>query len=264
MLEIKDIPLFFGKPTDKAIIEPKDFVDDMFKITKIKKSVFPKKCVISFFRHQFEEFLSNNSIDKIKWAISVTPMVILEKNKEKLAYVFPGFGTYAATFLDRLIALGMERFVAIGSVGTLDENIKRGELIIPEFAIIDEGFSYHYIEPSRYSYPSKRLLKIAKGYFNKNNIEYKLGGTWTTEALHRETFRKRDKFLKEGCLTVEMEASALFSVANCRKKDIMALFSVGDCIGGKKWKSRKDSKTISKIQKTDSILLDYAVSILGS
>ncbi|NCN39453.1 MAG: nucleoside phosphorylase [Candidatus Aenigmarchaeota archaeon] len=264
MLEKNTLPLFFGKSTDKAIIEPEDFVNDMIKITNTKKSVFPKKCIISFFNHQFEKFLNNKSIKKINWTINMTPMIILEKNNEKIGYVFPGFGTYAATFLDRLIALGMEKFVVIGTAGTLDEKMQRGELIIPEFAIIDEGFSYHYIEPSRYSYPSKKFLRIAKEYFDKGNIKYKLGGTWTTEALHRETFRKRDEFLKEGCLTVEMETSALFSVAACRKRDIIALFSAGDCIGGKKWNSRKNSKTISKIQKKEGRLLDYAISILTS
>ena len=39
--------------------------------------------------------------------------------------------------------------------GVLDKSIKVGQLLVVEGSIRDEGFSYHYVEPSRIIYSQK-------------------------------------------------------------------------------------------------------------
>lgn len=48
-------------------------------------------------------------------------------------------------------------------------------------------------------------------------IAHVVGRTWTTDAIYRETRAKVDRRTAEGCIVVEMEAAALFAVAQYRR-----------------------------------------------
>jgi purine-nucleoside phosphorylase len=72
----------------------------------------------------------------------------------------------------------------------------------------------------------------------KNGLPYILGKTWTTDAFYRETIKKRDVRLQEGCLTVEMEAAALFAVAKFRGINIGQILYGGDMVVPEGWDHR--------------------------
>lgn len=55
----------------------------------------------------------------------------------------------SAGLLEDLIAMGFTHFIVCGGAGVLQKNIQVGHLIVPYSAVIDEGVSYHYIQPSR-------------------------------------------------------------------------------------------------------------------
>ena len=56
-----------------------------------------------------------------------------------------------------------------------------------EGAIRDEGFSYHYIEPSRYIYVDTKVNDKIIKYLSDNQVPYIKGLVWTTDAIFRET-----------------------------------------------------------------------------
>lgn len=70
--------------------------------------------------------------------------------------------------LDLFHAMGVEKVMFCGGGGVLDKNIEVGQILVVDGAIRDEGFSYHYIEPSRYIL--LRLLNIA--IFNSHIFQY--------------------------------------------------------------------------------------------
>jgi uridine phosphorylase len=107
-------------------------------------------------------------------------------------------------------------------------------------------------------------LKNIERTLKAHDVDYHRGGAWTTDAPYRETPRKVKKYFKEGCLAVEMEASALFSIAKYRKKHIGALLNAGDCVAGKKWDSRSIWKDFYK-EKTKMLrLLELSLESLHS
>jgi purine-nucleoside phosphorylase len=53
-----------------------------------------------------------------------------------------------------------------------------------------------------------------------------LGKTWTTDAFYRETPDKVARRRAEGCLTVEMETSAFFALAQFRQVAFAQCFMV--------------------------------------
>ncbi|HEX2618895.1 MAG TPA: phosphorylase, partial [Phototrophicaceae bacterium] len=62
--------------------------------------------------------------------------------------------------------------------------------------------------------------------------------TWTTDAIYRETPAKIAQRKAEGCITVEMEASAFFAIAQFREVIFGQMLYGGDDVSGETWDHR--------------------------
>ncbi|MBN1971957.1 MAG: nucleoside phosphorylase [Candidatus Delongbacteria bacterium] len=122
-----------------------------------------------------------------------------------------------------------------GSCGVLDKNAAKNGIIIPSSAIRDEGTSFHYMKPSREIILDAKVVSLIKSCLNELGIKYSIGKTWTTDAFYRETPRKVNSRREEGCISVEMETSAMSAVAKFRKVNFGAIFYTGDDITGDVW-----------------------------
>ena len=161
----------------------------------------------------------------------------------------------AATVFEELIALGGKKFLNIGTAGGLHHE----GIFLCNKALRDEGTSYHYIPHGKFTHPDKKLTeKLGKAIENKG-LEYFEGTTWTIDAPYRETKAEIEHYAKKGISTVEMEASALFAVAKCRKVKIASAFVVSDVLG-KKWKPKFNHH---KIKKSLNLLFDAAINCLS-
>jgi len=170
-----------------------------------------------------------------------------QTEKGDISLVGPFIGSpYAVMLLELLVAWGVEKFVLFGWCGALAPDVKIGDIVIPSAAIIDEGTSCHYPKnrKKQSSIPDDSLLaqpslEITKGIINAvngNDLTVHTGTIWTTDAIFRETLQKVSAFRRNGVLGVEMESSALFSVAAFRGVDIGALLIVSDELGSPKWR----------------------------
>lgn len=72
----------------------------------------------------------------------------------------------------------------------------------------------------------------------RHKVPYITGKTWTTDGFFRETPGKVELRRSEGCLTVEMEATAFFAVAHFRGVTLGQVIYGGDDVGGEEWDSR--------------------------
>jgi purine-nucleoside phosphorylase len=72
----------------------------------------------------------------------------------------------------------------------------------------------------------------------KHGVEYLISKTWTTDAPYRETPAKVQLRRSEGCLTVEMEAAALFAVARFRGAICAQMLYAGDDVSSTEWDHR--------------------------
>ena len=120
----------------------------------------------------------------------------------------------------------------------LDRNIEVGQLLVIDGAIRDEGFSYHYIEPSRYIYTKTEVTEKIIRYLEDNSISYIRGLTWTTDAIFRETADRIARRQEEGAKIVEMEQAGCIAVAEFRDFDYGALIYGGDDVSQEEWSSR--------------------------
>ncbi len=139
----------------------------------------------------------------------------------------------AAVQLEELIALGCENFLVIGPAGhptsKRKPELELGELLLPTNAWIFEGTSPHYGKHKQ-SAPSADAVKRLKNTLQDLGLQYSQGAVATTDALYRETEPFLQKLLEKQVLAIEMELSALFSVAHFHSKAIAGLVFISDLV----------------------------------
>jgi nucleoside phosphorylase len=128
------------------------------------------------------------------------------------------------TQMENLAYLGTRRFVVVGAAGSIAEDVRPGATLVPTAAVRDDGISQHYLPPARLVTPSqalserlRRLLPDALG-----------GATWTVPVPYRMTRRELDLHRANGVVAVEMEAAALFAVAEAIGVDAAAVLVISD------------------------------------
>jgi uridine phosphorylase len=144
---------------------------------------------------------------------------------------------YAAMLLETLIAWGVREILFLGWCGSISAKAKIGDIIVPTSAIIDEGTSGHYEEDdNRVSFPSALMVAKLRAELDQKCFNYHHGPVWSTDAIYRETRDKVENYQRQDVIGVEMEISALFTVARFRKVDIGAMVVVSDELASFKWR----------------------------
>ncbi len=226
------IPLTFGRPSDPAFFDPKDWVQYAKSLGKFKKWTPVDSCILTFNYDWFKLLKSTLKLD----SKHDRHIHVFKIGSKKIAGHFVSVGgSKSGVELEVLIALGVKKFVAIGSAGSLQKHIITGDICLPTQAIRDEGTSYHYQAPSKYSHPHKSMLQKLEKILQRKKFPYFSGSTWTTDAPYRETIRKIETYRTEGCLTVEMEAASLFAISKFRKVPLISILGISDELTSNHW-----------------------------
>lgn len=217
-------PQFNSKHKEQALFSPRDFIE----YKRWDSRGFPKKIIIVYQKSALNHFKREYGGRYEKIRLLDAYDVFKYGNTGLIRMT--GIGSpHAVTLLEELIAAGANEFLSIGTAGGL---IKPGVFLCNK-AVRDEGTSHHYIPHGKYAFPDKELTRKFKETLVKQGVEFTIAPTWTIDAPYRETKAEVDKYSKEGIATVEMEASALFSVAKLRKVKIASAFVVSDVLGDK-------------------------------
>jgi uridine phosphorylase len=219
----------------EAILEPAKLIAPL--------DGMPVHGVITFFQDVITHFVAAGiarEIHALRSEMGRHPIYVHAVQGQQVALFHPGIGApLAAGMLEEVIALGCRNFVACGGAGVLNRELAMGHVVVPTAAVRDEGTSYHYLPAQRRTTaPSPAALAAIEATLRQRNVDYVLGKTWTTDAFYRETRSRMAKRRAEGCLTVDMEASALFAVAEFRKVQLGQMLYSGDNLDGDEWDRR--------------------------
>jgi uridine phosphorylase len=224
---------FDGEP--EAIIEPSRQLQPLAEM--------PAHGVMTFFQDVITHFVEQGLAQEIfalRSEMGRHPIYVHEVHGEPVALFHPGVGApLAAGLLEEMIALGCRNFVACGGAGVLNRELAQGHLVVPIAAVRDEGTSYHYLPPGREVTPSSAAVAAIEGVLRRRNIDYILAKTWTTDGIYRETRARMALRKAEGCVTVEMEAAALFAVAQFRRVQLGQILYSGDNLDADEWDNRE-------------------------
>ena len=260
---MKGIPLFYGKPSDKAIFTPKDKIEYKKKIGFIKDLDIPKNIIITFSRNYLKILKRKYKTKKMRWISGLYHLLTFKVGNKRMG-VSNHFGVGAsmtASVLEELIAGGVKNFIVLGLTGSIQNDFRVGDIGLIERAIRDEGTSYHYLAPSKYSYSNKKFNRIIENFFKLKKIKYRKGTVWSTDATYRQTIKELIKYRKEDVLGVEMEAAAMFAIAKYKKVNLGLLVVVTDTLNEKGRVAKFHTKKVFQSQEK---IFNVAIEILKS
>jgi len=226
-------PLLEFDPAPNAVIEPANYV---------RAIDAPEHCVITFFQEVIDKVAAEKQakvIATFSWEDGPHHVYEIEHKGRRLAMMQPDVGApVSAALLEDVIALGCRKFMVCGGCGVIEKGIAVGHLVVVSAAVRDEGTSYHYLPAARELQADPRAVAALEAELKEQGLPYLVGKTWTTDAPYRETREKVELRRSEGCLTVEMEASALMAVAQFRNVALGQVLYGGDDLSGDEWDHR--------------------------
>ena len=177
----------------------------------------------------------------VEVAFSSTPLHKLYRTKkapgQAITLAGPFIGApHAVIGLERLIVLGAKRILVLGWCGSLQPDLKVGDLVIPDRAISEEGTSQLYPLPNGAPRSDSELNRMLERSLEGPDLTFTKGEIWTIDAIYRETPEKVKAYREKGVLAVEMEISALLTVAAYRSVSLTGLLVVSDELSDLKWR----------------------------
>jgi purine-nucleoside phosphorylase len=168
----------------------------------------------------------------------------------------------AVLAMEKMIALGAARFWVMGYCGSLQKNLGIGDTVIPTGAVSEEGTSKHYFTERRETSTDRDLNRSLEKALHKNGIPFKKGAVWSTDAPYRETVSKVRHYQEGGILAVDMEMSALMTVAAYRNVRLSGLLLVSDELSDLSWNPGFSSPQLRKnLGSAGNILLEVIRSL---
>ena len=189
---------------------------------------------------------------------SLYKCAIIKYGATRILLSLPYWGAPAAVVgLERLIAAGIQEIIVLGLAGSITPKASTGDILVPTWGIREEGASYHYMPPNYIPKPHRllltRFLKILKETKGRKRHRILIGGVWSTDAFYRETLDKILKYSKQGVIGVDMEMTALFTVAYYRKARIVGALAISDELYTGEWKPGFESKRLKRAEKIIAI-----------
>lgn len=231
------IPLYPEKYQYPSIVEPADFLAYMRRCGKLPDDEPAPEAVILSYQKSLYDFVAKTQAVHFHSGFFRQHLAYLDETDGRVAIVGRfGIGApAAAAMLEELIAFGTRSFVSIGTAGSLVADLGPGSVVLCSGALRDEGVSYHYVPGGGPALPDESLTHALGNAFDAEGIGYRKGLGWTTDAVYRETRLELDSAVARGALTVDMEASALFTVARYRGARIAAGFTISDTLDKPVW-----------------------------
>lgn len=162
----------------------------------------------------------------------------------------------AVMALEKLIALGAKRLIVFGWCGSLTPELPVGSLLLPSWAWSEEGTSGHYPHVGR-PCSAAALRTLLRNHLERFDHVAE-GPVWTTDAPYRETRAKVKYFQEQGLVAVDMEFSALCTVAACRNVELAAVMLVSDELWQGSWQAGFKSKSFrNKSRQVLELLFQY-------
>ena len=218
---------------------------DDSKTAKLNPEVFvgrpfdTDKMIITFFPEVVETLIAEQKITLERKIGGENPVYVYRFANTDILITLGAIGCPACGGnLDLFHAMGITKVMFCGGGGVLDKTIEVGQILVVDGAIRDEGFSYHYIEPSKYIYTNPKVTEKIVEYLNAHSISYLRGLTWTTDAMFRETHERIEHRKAEGAKSVEMEQAGCIAVSKFRGFAYGALIYGGDDVSGDEWSNR--------------------------
>lgn len=239
-------PNYPEKYKGQAVLDPQDILAYRRRLGRMPKIEPPEAVLIC---------LQRGLPERMRWRIPIRhvgrlmgDLFTLRKTQGHVA-VLTNIGIGASQMVslaEELIAWGVRRLVSLVWGGSLQPDLKSGDIVICDRAIRDEGTSHHYLPPEKYISANPDLVQRLSQTFSSHGLPFQIGATWSLDAPYRETYDEVQQYQREGVKTVEMEIAALLALGIFRRVETASVVVVGDHLSDMKWHAPEDIRLVER------------------
>jgi uridine phosphorylase len=224
------LPNFPTKYESRLLFTPADILSRSRRDGKAAHFDVPERMIFCYQPSLMKWIAQTHKIKEIKGFFGDCFLLIDASYPIAVAGNFGIGSPVAVVLLEEYAAAGMRNLINIGLAGGLNEGMHAGDLVLCNRAIRDEGTSYHYRPANKYVLASPTITNQLRQSMQYRRLSFIQGTSWTTDAPFRETFDEAVRLRQEGVLTVEMEASGLFTAGEAVGVSVGAAFSIADSL----------------------------------
>ncbi|HPT38801.1 MAG TPA: hypothetical protein PL125_01190 [Candidatus Omnitrophota bacterium] len=138
------------------------------------------------------------------------------------------FSTDTSITTEVMCNAGIQNIVRVGTCGSLDEDIKIGDLFIVDEIIRGDGVTPYYVDKDFKTASNKNLSDLLFEIATGMGLRVHRGKAWTTDALLRETREIVEAKRKEGARAVDMVSSTLLTICQTYNIKACSILAVSD------------------------------------
>lgn len=122
----------------------------------------------------------------------------------------------------------IQNIIRVGTAGSLDENIKVGDIFVVDEVIRGDGVTPYYVDKDFKTVADKKIADTLYEAGKEMGVNIHRGKAWTTDALLRETREIVEAKRKEGALAVDMVSATLLTIAQIYNIKAGSILAVSD------------------------------------
>lgn len=222
--DVAQVPILTDKRSDEpSAFTPENLLREARRQKGLPVARVPDVCVLDPDGDLVRDLVrTGRAIRDRAWACYHTDLQLLEEDGLRLGFVGGAVGaSFAVLVAEELFASGCRLLLSVTSAGQVTPLREPPYFVLIDRALRDEGTSYHYLPPGRFSGADQNLVARAAAALEREGPAVERGSAWTTDAPFRETASAIAARRAEGVLAVEMEAAALYAFATARGRAVL-------------------------------------------
>lgn len=212
--------------TAESVFQPEGLLREARRQKGIPEGNVPEICLLDPDGDLARELQESGVEKDPHWACYHTEMFTLERNGVRVGVIGCAVGApYAVLVAEQLFCSGCRLLVSVTSAGQINELGRTATFILIDRALRDEGTSHHYLSPADFAEITEPMRDLGKRLY-RDGVNLIEGAVWTTDAPFRETREAIAHARSNHLLAVEMEAAALYALAQAKSLSILCLAKV--------------------------------------
>ncbi len=167
----------------------------------------------------------------------------------------------ATIVFEELVQLGCKKLIRVGTCGGLQASHALGDLIVALSAVPADSTAMHLVNNEPHCPTASWSLTHEAVHIAKHNgQELHIGPIVSSDLFYNPNEGQYERWASRGVLAVEMEASALFTVAALRGVEAACLVTVSDIVVEGEFKRISDEEMKAAVDRMTTLALDVAVA----
>ncbi|WP_202080571.1 purine-nucleoside phosphorylase [Caldalkalibacillus salinus] len=143
---------------------------------------------------------------------------------------------------------GVQNLIRVGTCGAMQKDIKVRDVILAMSASTDSGVNQNYFGIDYAPTANFDLLKEAYDRGTDRGLSVKVGNVFTSDVFYNDDEEATQRYADHQVLAVEMETSALYTLAARFNRKALSVLTVSDhLITGEQTSSEERQKTFNEM-----------------